>query len=259
MRMPNPPTHTVAHAAASAKSVRSTKVTRRADRRAIDLSVLVAAFRANTAAYFAGRDGDTSFGMELFHRAVVDRNEAAWQAIHDAYLPLVTGWITRHPSFPPSGEESAYLANRTFERFWRALRPERLGDFPTLPCLLRYLKLCAHGAVIDAARANRGADRQDLDGIDVASEGRGNVDRTEAVISAEQLWDVVVTVIRDPAQERLAWDTLVLGMTPREVVAARPDAWSSVGQVYEAKAALVRRLRRSAELAAAYAGDSSIA
>ena len=215
------------------------------DAPALDTGELIAAFRGNTAAYFAGRRSDTGFAMELFRRAVLERSEEAWGAIYDAYLPLVTGWITHHPAFLRCGEDSTYLANRAFERFWWALRPDRLAAFSTLPSLLKYLKMCAHCAVVDAARANRGVDCQSLDGFEAPSHGRGNLEWTEALVGVEQLWDAVTTVIHNPVQERLAWDTLVLGMPPRDVFANHPVDWGSVGVVYEAKAALLRRLRSS--------------
>ncbi len=222
-----------------------------ADLRSLEHQELVAAFRANTAAYFGQRGSDTNFAMELFRRAIAERDQLAWQALHAAYLPLVVGWVTHHPAFPHRrGDESGYLANRAFERFWWAMRPHRLANFPNLPSLLKYLKMCASCAVVDAARADAHIEYQPLDECDVASEGRGNVDQTQALVQAEQLWQKVVTVIRDPDQEQLAWDTLVLGMTPRQVLATRPDTWHSIREVYEAKAALLRRLRTSSELAA---------
>jgi DNA-directed RNA polymerase specialized sigma24 family protein len=33
--------------------------------------------------------------------------------------------------------------NRAFERFWRALPPDRFADLPTLAKILEYLKRCA--------------------------------------------------------------------------------------------------------------------
>ena len=213
------------------------------------LDGLIATFRADTAAYFAGRGGDNSAALELFRRAVLERDEDAWQAIYDAYLPLVTAWVARHPSLAHAAEEPSYLANRAFERFWRAVRPDRLANFPTLPSLLRYLKMCANCAVMDAARAYRPAEQQPLDQFDAPSQGWGNVERTEEVVCAEELWRKVATVIRDPVGEHLAWDTLVLGMTPRQVLATHPDGWGSIDEIYEAKAALLRRLRASPELA----------
>jgi hypothetical protein len=216
-----------------------------ADARDMDLAALVDRFRANTSAYLAGRQSDNRFGMELFRRAVMEGDQGAWSAIHDAYQPLVVGWVTRHPSLPRCGEDSRYLVNRTFERFWRAVRPERLANFPNLPSLVKYLKMCANCAVVDAARSYRPADARPLDGIDVPTEGRGNLEQTEALLRAEQLWSTVVAVIRNPLQERLAWDTLVLGMTPREVLAAYPGQWRSIAEIYEAKAAMLGRLRKS--------------
>jgi hypothetical protein len=213
------------------------------DVEAMDLASLGDAFVQNTSAYLTGRSCDNRFALELFRRAVLLQDQGAWATIHDAYLPLVLGWVTRHPALARCGEDSRFLANRAFERFWHALRPERLGDFSALPALLKYLKMCAHCAVVDAARAYRPADDRELERVDVAAEGRGNLDRTEAFVEAEQIWAVVRSSIDNPTQERLAWESLVMGMTPREVLAAHPEEWGSIGQVYEAKAALLGRLR----------------
>ncbi len=209
----------------------------------LELDGLAEAFRRNTAAYLSGRCCDNRFAMELFRRAVLRQDQGAWAVIHDAYLPLVLGWVTRHPALLRCGEDSRFLANRAFERFWHALRPERLADFPTLPALLKYLKMCAHCAVVDAARSYRPVEVRELERIEVMAEGRGNLDRTEALVGAEQLWAVVLSNVDNPIQERLAWESLVMGMTPREVLAAHPDEWQSISQVYEAKAALLGRLR----------------
>lgn len=212
------------------------------------LDELIADCNVNTAAYFAGRSRDDSAAMELFRRAILDRDEGAWGALYDAYLPLVMGWVRRHPSARGCGEDIEYLANRAFERFWRAVRAERLARFPNPRALLGYLKLCATCAVVDAARANRDAECRGLDDAEVASEGRGGVERAEALVSAEQLWRTVVEVL-PTTQTRLAWEVLVLGMTPRQILAAHPVEWGSIKHVYEAKAGLLRRLRASPKLA----------
>jgi hypothetical protein len=212
------------------------------------LDELVAEVHVDTAAYFARRPSDGDAAMELFRRAILDGDEGAWSALYDAYLPLVLGWVGRHPSVRGCGEDLEYLANRAFERFWRAVRAERLARFPNLRALLGYLKLCATCAVVDAARANRDAECRDLDDAEGASEDRDSVERAEALLGAEQLWRTVVEVL--PAtHKRFAWEVLVLGMTPRQVLAAHPADWGSIKQVYEAKAGLLRRLRTSPKLA----------
>jgi hypothetical protein len=218
------------------------------DARAMDLAALIDAFRAATAAYFAGGPADNRFALELFRRAVLERSEEGWCAIYEAYRPLVAGWVLRHPAFHRSGEDSAYLVNRAFERFWCALRPERLVEFPGLPALLRYLKLCATCAVVDAARAYRLVDAQPPDESMPASEDRAGAEQADALLAAEQVWRTVATILHDPAQERLAWETLVVGLAPREVVATHPADWHSVGEVYRARARLLHRLRADPEL-----------
>lgn len=219
-----------------------------ADILSANLDELVAEVHLDTAAYFAGRTSDGGAAMELFRRAILDGDEGAWSALYDAYLPLVLGWVGRHPSVRGCGEDVDYLANRAFERFWRAVRAERLARFPNPRALLGYLKLCATCAVVDAARAHRDTECRDLGVAEAVTEDRDSVERTEALLSAEQLWRTVVEVL--PATHtRFAWEVLVLGMTPRQILAAHPADWGSIKQVYEAKAGLLRRLRASPRLA----------
>jgi hypothetical protein len=96
---------------------------------------------------------DTRYSYELFRRALVDRNESAWEQLYQHYCGLVEGWIRRSGAFISSGESSEYFVVGAFTKFWRAIGPERFFAFPTLASLLQYLQLCATSVVIDSVRA----------------------------------------------------------------------------------------------------------
>src|SRR5690348_828436 len=38
------------------------------------------------------------FCLELFRRAIIRRDDAAWQSIYQQYAPLVLTWVTQHQS-----------------------------------------------------------------------------------------------------------------------------------------------------------------
>ena len=102
-----------------------------------------------TALFFAHRPHDPRYCYELFRRAILLRNQRAWELIYAEYQPLAAGWINRHSGFPASGEETQYFVNRAFEKMWQAVTPDRFNQFPDLQSLLRYLQMCAHSAIMD--------------------------------------------------------------------------------------------------------------
>src|SRR3712207_4395084 len=80
---------------------------------------------------------------ELFRRAICQSDQDAWAAILHQYRGAVLAWIRRHPA--ASGfEDESFWVNRTFDRFWSAIGPERFAMFGSLGQLLSYLKMCAH-------------------------------------------------------------------------------------------------------------------
>ena len=92
-----------------------------------------------------GQGHDDCYGLELFRRAIVGRDQVAWEAIHTQYRALVRDWIGRHAQASCIDDHDD-LATRAFARFWQAMKPAKFADFPSLASLLRYLKLCTAAA-----------------------------------------------------------------------------------------------------------------
>src|SRR5262249_21476853 len=85
--------------------------------------------------FYHSRPYDARFAHELFRRALVERDEIAWEHVYIHYSPLVESWVRRSGAFAGSGESSEFFVGAAFTKFWRAVSPERFATFPTLAAL----------------------------------------------------------------------------------------------------------------------------
>jgi DNA-directed RNA polymerase specialized sigma24 family protein len=179
---------------------------------------------------------------DLFRRAVVGGDQWAWEALYARYERLVGGWLRRHTAATQAGESLDYLINRTFERFWLYVTPDRFGSFQGLPALLQYLKLCAHGVLLDDVRSR--VRRQAIYGrVGVGAQDVVEVEDREL---AHELWQAVRAVAHEEAEYIVAILAFVQGVKPREIHRLHPDRFASVADVYRIKRNLLERLRRDA-------------
>ncbi len=208
----------------------------------LSLTALIDGCRETTARFMRREEAQEDFCLELFRRALVERGAAPWRAIFDQYHGLVVAWIRQHPATATLGDEHDYYTNRAFERFWSAVTPERFAAFPGLAALLRYLKLCAHSVLLDAARAQRA--RSALPGWERAVAP----DAATAVVGAlvgDDLWQAIEAELHDEAERLVAYGTFALDLKPTELHARYPATFATVADVYRTKRNLLDRLRRS--------------
>ena len=221
-----------------------------------DLHVLTLAGLAHRCAQetelFFRRDSyDPAFCYELFRRAILEHNQRAYECLYTQYQPLVAGWVERHPSYPNAGEEIQYFVNRSFEKLWHALTPEKFQHFPNLKALLSYLKLCTHSVVIDHARARQHAllDEASNDALLAGQPASSNVEG-DAVENAQQqeFWRVINRRLTDEKEQAVVFGSFVLAMKPAELQLRYADLFSDVRDVYRTKQNVLDRLRRDPEL-----------
>jgi hypothetical protein len=213
--------------------------------RQLSVADLGARCATETGRYQDHRSSSDAFAVELFRRAICERDELAWEAVYAQYRGMVCSWLCRHPAWPSIGDDPEGWMNCVFERFWAAVTAERFDSFPTLAALLRYLKLCAHSVLLDELRARHVRQMQPFS-EDIVATGMGNVERTvlESATS-EALWAVIDAEVKDDAERLVAWLSLVLGLKPHEIHARHPEQFASVKQVYTVKRNLIDRLRRN--------------
>jgi hypothetical protein len=205
--------------------------------------------REETAKFLHRLPSRDEFCYELLRRAIGERDQAAWDAVFAQYRGVVLAWVRQHPAGSAVREDDEYWVNRSFERFWSAVGPERFALFPNLATVLRYLKLCAHSVLLDAVRALGPQPPVPLTEQAVATGAAGGVVDAEAVaageVAVQELRRAIDAELHDEAERLVAHLCLVLDLKPREVYERHPDRFADVADVYRVKRNLLERLRRS--------------
>ena len=225
--------------------------TERVELRQLPLAEIAARCREETARFLRQEVTEEAFCFELFRRAVVERAGAAWEAVYTQYRGVVLAWVRRHPMAATTAEDDGYWVNRTFDRFWSAVGPERFAAFPGMAALLRYLKMCAHSVLMDDVRARRPTRLEPL--TDTHADVAETPDTAGAVVGAltgSDLWDAIGAMMQDEAERRVAYCCFALDLKPREVYEQHPDLFGSVDDVYRIKRNLLDRLRRNPDIRA---------
>ena len=201
--------------------------------------------------FFRRQSHDPRYCFELFRRAIVHRNERAWELVYEQYRPLVIGWVERHPAFPPSGEEVQYFVNRAFEKMWSGVSPDKFDRFPDLKSLLSYLQMCGHSAIVDEARSSERAtvvvDEAVLAGKSV-SQGSAIEDRALDRAQRDAFWRLIAGQMNDEKEWLVVHSTFILALKPREIYAEFPNRFDDVAEIYRIKQNVIARFRRDHEL-----------
>ncbi len=215
----------------------------------MELSVLMKHCSAESERFYRGQEHDTRYSYELFRRALVERDEAAWEQLYQHYTGLVEGWVRRNSAFISSGESSEYFVVGAFTKFWRAVTPERFSSFPSLASLLHYLQLCATSVVIDSVRAQSWAEivPEDMVGADIMSQHSPDEEAMNRV-QREEFWHFIDTQLHDEIERVVVYFSFVLGLAPRAIFSRRSDLFTSVNDVYNVKRNVLGRLGRNAQL-----------
>lgn len=215
----------------------------------MDLNTLMRRCATESERFYRGQQHDTRYSYELFRRALVERNESAWEQLFLHYSGLVEGWVRRSGAFNSSGESSEYFVVGAFTKFWRAISPERFDSFPTLASLLHYLQLCATSVVIDSVRAQSWAEMLPEDTMYHSHISQSSPDE-EAVsrVYREEFWNLVNSQLNGETERVVVYCSFVLGLTPRAIYARRGDLFGSVNDVYNVKRNVLGRLGRNTQL-----------
>ncbi|GAB4427536.1 MAG: sigma-70 family RNA polymerase sigma factor [Chloroflexi bacterium OHK40] len=215
----------------------------------MDLMTLVKRCAAESERFYRGQQHDTAFSYELFRRALVERDEAAWEQLYQHYSGLVEGWIRRSGAFTSSGESSEYFVVGAFTKFWRAINPERFSSFPTLASLLQYLQLCATSVVIDSVRAQSWSEMLPEETIS-PNHGPQTSPDEEAMsrVDREEFWRFINEQLNSEVERVVVFCSFVLGLTPRAIYARRSELFTSVNDVYNVKRNVLGRLSRNQQL-----------
>jgi hypothetical protein len=188
------------------------------------------------------------FCLDLFRRAIVDRNDDAWRSIYQQYAPLVLTWVTQHQSATPilGQEGSGPLVNDAFAKFSRALTPVKMENFVSLAALLQYLKMCVHSVVADEVRSRQARQFEEtLEAIPQEPAGDDPAEDVIANIAAQNLWQIIEEELHGDEERIVVYQAYVQGMKPSEICLQNRQLFPNVDDVYRIKRNVLERLRRS--------------
>jgi len=196
-------------------------------------------------------ESNDSFCLELFRRAIVDRNDDAWESVYQQYAPLVLTWVTQHQSATPilGQEGSAPLVNAAFAKFSQALTPAKMDNFDSLAAILKYLKMCVHSVVADEVRTRKA--QQFEDALELITQEPASDDPAEDVVSniaAQDLWRIIEEELHGQEERIVVYQAYVQGMKPSEICSQYRHLFPTVDDVYRTKRNVLERLRRSRRL-----------
>jgi hypothetical protein len=196
---------------------------------------------------------DGAAGVELFRRAIVEQDDAAWRAVVEVYRGVLAAHAGRRAVRRLIGEDDGFCVDRAFQRFWMATNRRRLhgGEFTDLASIIKYLKMCLASVLLDEARARRRAARLSLD--EVQPEACISGDPSEAVVvglTGRELWGVIDRTLAAPNERLIARLSFIAGLSPREILARHPERFTDVFDVYRAKRNMIERLRRNTSVQA---------
>jgi RNA polymerase sigma factor (sigma-70 family) len=183
-----------------------------------------------------GQSADDRFCFELFRRALVLRDSAAWEAILRQYGRLVQSWLNVR------GPDAEALVNDAFARFWQQIPPDQfLHRFHHLGALLAYLRKCARSAAIAHWRQEKQQEKLETllrDRHKDSSERDPLLDFDAPELAAH------VKARLDEREWRVIELSIIYGLKPRQIHAQHPNEFISPHEVSHIKERGLERLRR---------------
>ena len=183
------------------------------------------------------------FTVELLRRALVEQTDESWAALEQCFSETVRCWLRNHPYSDVvlrQDSEENYIA-QTFERFWYAVRGQRLV-FSSLPAALRYLHATLNGLLTDTMRSHlRHCSRE----VPLPEPGCPEEPGAEDALESERLWEGIQRLLVNERERRLFFLLYGCGLKPREVVSRCPQEFNDVKEIYRLTNNIVERLRRN--------------
>jgi DNA-directed RNA polymerase specialized sigma24 family protein len=182
--------------------------------------------------------------LEIFHRALLQRDNDAWNLLVDRFSPMVRSWVRSHPRRDAAcrhDSEENYVS-KTFGRFWQAAAYNQAVRFTSLAAALSYLKTCLTGTILDTLRSYARADLSLNDPDHPIAEEPAVEDDTD---DGHELWNVISSLLPNAREQRLAYLLFHCGLKAREVVQFCGQEFSDVNEVYRLRRNIIERLMRN--------------
>ncbi len=184
--------------------------------------------------------------LAIFHRALLQHDNEAWNILVERFGPLVKSWVRSHPRRDIASRhdsEENYVA-KAFDRFWQAAAYNQELRFASLAAALSYLKACLTGAMLDTLRGYARPELSLNDPDHPLLEEPAIEDETD---DGSELWSVIKGLLPGEREQRLAYLLFHCGLKAREVVQFCGQEFSDVNEVYRLRRNIIEKLIRNRE------------
>ena len=210
----------------------------------MSVSALAAACSREVDNYRHGMAYNDRYCLEIFRRALLLRDQLAWELIQQRFGDTVRNWLRRHPKRDIAcrfESEENYVA-QAFERFWQATAHYQQLEFRSLAAALRYLRLCLNGTILDTLRAYSRPQE-----VPLPEPGSTGEPLVEDSYDSSELWEVVKSMLSSMREVRVAYLLFHCGLKPREIVLHCPQEFGDVQEVYRLRRNIIERLLRNTD------------
>lgn len=186
---------------------------------------------------------DDSYCLEIFRRAILERDDAAWSVLQGCFSENVRIWIRSHASSDIAllhDSEENYVA-QTFSRFWVAVHKQRF-EFGTLNGALSYLHATLDGIFRDLMRSRRRSQEVPLPEQDSLEEPAAEQQDDDL-----DVWNTILSLLNNERERRVMQLLYYHGLTPQKIVKLFPQEFSNEKEIYRINCNIVERLRRKRE------------
>jgi len=193
--------------------------------------------------YRNGEPPDNQYAVELFRRALMQRDALAWEMVQQRFSELVLQWMRSHPMRKAASRfdsDENYVA-QAFTRFWQATAVNQKVEFRSLAAALRYLRATLNGAIYDTLRAYVRARE-----LPLPESGEIGEFIAREQDDGRELWEAIKSLLADKRQQRVAYLLFHCHLKPREIVHYCSEEWSSVQEIYRLRCNIFARLLRNA-------------
>lgn len=211
-----------------------------------DMSVSVLAERCMQEIdnYRRREPSNDQYGVELFRRALRERDRLAWEVVQQRFHDTMLRWMCGHPMRDTAcrfDSEENYVA-QAFARFWQTTVANQEIEFRTLGAALRYLRASLHGAILDTLRAYSRPHE-----VPLPEPAEAGEPLAEEWDDSHHLWEVIQNLIPNEREQRVAYLIFHCGLKPREIVRFCPEEFGEVQEIYRLRRNIVERLLRNAD------------
>jgi hypothetical protein len=194
--------------------------------------------------YRRGEACSDQYCLELFRRAILQRDHSAWALLQERFQELLLGSFRRHPMFEAASRLDSpenYVA-RAFERFWFAVVQNQQVTFTTLVAALQYMQVCLNGAILDTLRAHSRAGGVALPELGFAGEPAVKDDD-----DGRALREAVQGILPNERERRLADLLYHHNLKSREIEQVYPQEFPQGAEIYRLRRNIMERVLRDVD------------